>query len=68
MSHEPKRRHSRQRKGKRRASINLSIPNAILCPNCNAMTMPHVVCQNCGYYRGKEIVSHSKSEKAQVSE
>lgn len=63
MGGEPKRRHSRQRKGKRRASISLSIPNAIVCPNCGNMTMPHVVCKKCGFYRGKEVLSLKKTRE-----
>lgn len=68
MPQEPKRRHSRSRKGKRRASISLSIPNAIVCSNCGVMTMPHAICRNCGYYRGKEYSPKSKIEKTQTSE
>ncbi|OGH47496.1 MAG: 50S ribosomal protein L32 [Candidatus Levybacteria bacterium RIFCSPLOWO2_01_FULL_39_10] len=66
MPQEPKRRHSRARRGKRRASIKLFIPNAILCPNCASMILPHSICKNCGYYRGKEYVSHKKPEKQEV--
>lgn len=64
MSHEPKRRHSRQRKGERRASIKLSIPNAVVCPNCGNMTAAHSVCKTCGFYRGKEIISMTKTQTA----
>lgn len=63
MAGEPKRRHSRQRKGKRRASISLSIPNAVICPNCQNMMIPHSVCKTCGYYRGKEVINKSKTDK-----
>lgn len=63
MGQEPKRRHSRQRKGKRRASISLGVPNAVVCPNCQTMIMPHMVCKNCGYYKGKEYIVLSKPEK-----
>jgi len=65
MPGEPKRRHSRQRKGKRRASISFSIPNAVLCPNCNLMMLPHSACKKCGYYRGKEVLNFSKNKKAE---
>lgn len=68
MGGEPKRRHSRARKGKRRASISLSIPNAIVCSNCGIMTMPHVICKKCGYYKEKEYIPKSKIEKAQTPE
>ena len=67
MPGEPKRRHSRARKGKRRASISLAIPNAIVCPNCGSMSLAHVVCKNCGFYKGKEYVSMSKPEKTEVA-
>src|SRR3990172_5256452 len=63
MPGEPKRRHSRQRKGKRRASISFAIPNAVLCPNCNSMMIPHSVCRTCGFYRGKEVLNLSKTVK-----
>ena len=68
MPQEPKRRHSRARKGKRRASIRLSIPNAIVCPNCNNMMTPHVVCKTCGFYRGKEYVNMTKKKSNPQSE
>lgn len=68
MPQEPKRRHSRARKGKRRASISLSIPNAVICPNCQAMMIPHSVCKNCGFYRGKEIINLSKPDKTTSTE
>ncbi len=56
MPHEPKRRHSRQRKGKRRASIHLGIPKAVVCPNCGASVLSHTVCANCGYYKGQKVL------------
>jgi len=62
MPQEPKRRHSRQRQGERRASIRLVIPNAIICPNCNSMMVPHSACKTCGYYRGKEYIAIKKEK------
>lgn len=56
MPQEPKRRHSRQRKGKRRASIELEAPKGILCPNCKQITLPHTVCKHCGYYDGRPVI------------
>ena len=26
------------------------------CPQCGELKLPHVVCKNCGYYKGREIV------------
>lgn len=56
MPHEPKKRHSRQRQGKRRASIKLNLPNVLLCKNCGSLISPHTICKSCGYYNGKQIV------------
>ncbi len=55
MPHEPKKRHSRARQGKRRNHIKLSQEQGIICPNCKTPTKPHTVCRNCGYYKGKEV-------------
>ena len=65
MSHEPKRRHSTQRKGKRRASISLSKPAVVKCQNCKGPMKPHAVCKSCGFYKGVEVVK--KKEVAKVT-
>lgn len=65
MPQEPKKRHSRQRKGKRRAAIKLAIASFIFCPNCHEPTKQHMVCKNCGYYKGKQIIA--KKEKNKVA-
>ncbi|TET52525.1 MAG: 50S ribosomal protein L32, partial [Actinobacteria bacterium] len=26
------------------------------CPQCHEMKLPHHVCPNCGYYKGKQAV------------
>jgi len=56
MSQEPKKRHSRQRQGKRRAAIELSIPKTVDCPNCSSAHIPHIVCPNCGFYKGVAVI------------
>ena len=63
MPQEPKKRHSRARQGKRRASIRLSIPQALTCPNCGSLVIPHTVCRNCGYYKGKSVIAPRKTKK-----
>lgn len=56
MPHEPKRRHSRERKGERRSSIQLKATASVTCPNCGTPTLAHQVCKKCGYYKGREVV------------
>jgi len=63
MPQEPKKRHSRQRKGKRRASIFLRNPKGMLCPNCTTITLPHMICKNCGFYKGKQFLVLKKDKK-----
>ena len=60
MPQEPKKRHSRQRQGKRRAAIKLVAFKAVSCPNCQNPTPPHTVCKNCGYYKGREVINMTK--------
>jgi len=57
MSHEPKRRHSKQRKGKRRASISLQLSQAIVCANCGARHVSHIICPECGFYKGQQVIA-----------
>lgn len=55
MAGEPKRRHSKMRKRTRRASIKLEETGVVKCSNCKEPTIPHQVCQNCGFYGGKQM-------------
>lgn len=56
MSQEPKKRHSRARQGKRRASISLNVTKAVVCPNCGAPQIAHRVCSACGFYKGQQVI------------
>lgn len=66
MPQEPKKRHSRQRQGKRRAAIKLVAPKTIICPNCTSSILAHTVCKNCGFYKGREVIDMTKKKKASV--
>ncbi|HOM99471.1 MAG TPA: 50S ribosomal protein L32 [Acidobacteriota bacterium] len=52
----PKRRHSKSRRGKRRAHDGLSSPSLSACPRCGALVLPHRVCPSCGTYKGRQVV------------
>ncbi len=53
----PKRRVSQARRDKRRSNVwKLTAPAFSRCPQCGELKMPHRVCLNCGYYKGKEVV------------
>ncbi len=52
----PKRRHSKARRDKRRAHDAMKVPALTICPNCQEKKLPHRVCPHCGYYKGEQVV------------
>ena len=52
----PKRRTSKMRSRTRQAHDALPKKSFAKCPRCSQAVLPHTVCGNCGYYRGKMIV------------
>ncbi|MEO1173852.1 MAG: 50S ribosomal protein L32 [Myxococcota bacterium] len=51
----PKKRksHSKTRMGRSHHALK---PNwALTCVQCGAPHLPHTVCSNCGYYRGRQV-------------
>ncbi|MEZ6194936.1 MAG: 50S ribosomal protein L32 [Planctomycetota bacterium] len=52
----PKRRTSKARKRIRRSHHNISPLAMIRCGNCNQAVLPHRVCGNCGFYRGRNVL------------
>ncbi|GMU65167.1 MAG: 50S ribosomal protein L32 [Acidobacteriota bacterium] len=53
----PKHRHSKHRRDKRRAHDALKTPGTSLCPSCGERKLPHRVCPSCGSYKGREVVA-----------
>lgn len=53
----PKRKVSKARRDQRRSHDRLQAPGLAECPNCRELRLPHRVCPNCGYYRGREVVA-----------
>lgn len=51
----PKRRHSHQRKNKRRSHDFLETPASGNCPQCHEPKQPHRACPRCGYYKGRQV-------------
>ncbi len=52
----PKRRHSKARRDRRRTHDALEAMSSTNCANCGAVKLPHRVCPSCGFYRGKLAV------------
>ena len=53
----PKRKVSKARRDKRRASTwKAEVPGMSECPQCHELKLPHRVCPSCGQYKGKEVI------------
>ena len=52
----PKRRHSKARRDRRRSHDALAQPARSECPSCGEVKLPHRACRNCGEYRGRDVV------------
>ena len=46
----------RKTHSRRSANRQLDAPARSLCPNCGAAKLPHIVCGNCGWYHGRQVV------------
>jgi large subunit ribosomal protein L32 len=55
----PKKRTTRARRDLRRFSsaYKLKALNSITCKGCNAPTLPHRVCAECGHYDGRQVMA-----------
>ena len=51
----PKRKTSKARRDKRRATHALEAPRVNICPQCGQPKRAHRVCPTCGTYKGREI-------------
>lgn len=58
MAH-PKRKTSKSRRDKRRSHHRLADVNLAECKNCGALHRYHHVCMECGYYRGRQVLTVS---------
>ncbi len=53
----PKKRHSSERQGRRRAALSVAPISLVKCDNCGNLKVPHRVCQNCGTYDGVVVTT-----------
>ena len=52
----PKRKISKTRGANRRSHWALKAMHLVRCQKCGAPRRPHQVCNNCGTYRGVEVI------------
>lgn len=53
----PKHKHSKTRRDKRRTHYKATAPQLSVCPNCGSAHESHTVCPSCGYYKGQLAIS-----------
>ena len=58
----PKKKTSQARRDQRRAHHAIKAPNPVACPNCGELHVPHRVCRNCGFYKGRNAVAVEVTE------
>lgn len=52
----PRGKHTKARRNNSRMHIYLKPAGLTLCRKCGKVLLPHTVCQNCGYYKGIEVI------------
>ncbi len=58
----PKRKHSKARRDKRRSNVwKIDAPTLVNCAQCGSYRVPHQVCGNCGFYKGREVVKQKEA-------
>lgn len=61
----PKKKTSKSRRDMRRSHHALTAVHSGECPNCGARKLPHHVCDSCGYYKGRAVVTKVDAQSEQ---
>jgi len=69
----PRHSHTRSKVGKTRMHKYIKRVSLSVCPKCKKPALPHIVCKNCGHYKGVEVVNvllklTKKEQKAKQKE
>ncbi|MEX0870154.1 MAG: 50S ribosomal protein L32 [Candidatus Spechtbacterales bacterium] len=52
----PKQRKTKSRRNNRRSHHALKKIQTAACSKCGEVVLPHTMCENCGTYKGREVV------------
>ena len=63
----PKRKTSRSRRDMRQSTKFLRPQAMTACSQCREPNLPHQVCETCGYYKGRKVLTtkHERNERRQ---
>ncbi len=61
----PKRRHSKSRRDKRRTHDRIKKKGLSACSQCGRGRLSHRICPFCGYYKGAAVVEIKAKSKKQ---
>ncbi len=53
----PRHKHTRSSVGQRRMHIFINPATLASCQKCSKPILPHTMCKNCGFYKGKEVLN-----------
>ena len=53
----PRHKHTRASVGQRRMHQFIRPTALTTCQKCGKPVQPHIICKNCGYYKGKEFLN-----------
>ncbi|MBI5793531.1 50S ribosomal protein L32 [Candidatus Uhrbacteria bacterium] len=56
----PARKLSRSKGRRRRSHDHMNPVQVGTCEKCRASTMAHHACPTCGFYKGRQVVDHSR--------
>ncbi len=56
----PRQRHTKSKRNQQRAHQALKALKLVNCPKCGQPVLAHQVCQNCGTYKGREVIDVMK--------
>jgi large subunit ribosomal protein L32 len=62
----PKRKISKSRRDKRRTHWKIPPLQLTECPQCHQMKLSHTICPNCGFYKGRQVITIKEKEKEKI--
>jgi large subunit ribosomal protein L32 len=49
-------RHTKGKRNRIRSHHALKTRSFAVCSNCKMTAIPHIVCKNCGFYKGRQVI------------